>query len=83
MECSATDRRHLYPAARLSDRHRRGSRVMERARSQEDWSKTLSSARDKSPEAMDSQQPWLPAEDLRKIKPVGIPAWRRRDCEQL
>lgn len=27
---------------------------------------------------MASQKPWLTAQDLHKVKPVNIPAWRRK-----
>lgn len=58
-------------ATRFSERHRKG----------ESWRSLrnkVSSGHDRTAALMNSQQLWLPAQDLHKIKPIDISAWAER-----
>lgn len=62
---------------RLRHHLRKGSRNTLRARGWEDRNKTVSKhGRTTAPR--NSQQVWLPADNLDKIKPVNTPAWSRK-----
>lgn len=71
-------KRDIYTTP-LHSQGRAPSRKTVRARDWEQWNETVSSEHDGTTGLVNSQELWMPAQDLHKVKPFIIPAWRRND----
>lgn len=62
-------------ATRLRDNHRK-RKEFKRLKAGEVWRSSVS-GHSRTTALMNSQELWLPAQDLSKINPASIPAWRK------